>query len=393
VKLEPFVQVNYNALLHSSKAFGGKPQSIRAVQADYQGHIAELLGKCVNQHALDQAISLEDREKLLESLRAWGALDRGDTYTKSLESSLRRGFSVDAGGGLMPIAEHSEVMDRKALIDSGLWKYLIDGQSYEFQPSIFQPVGGMDMIAQAFAQQVGDVILYNARVTRIQQDKNGVKVTWTNTKGSVDSQTETADWCVCTLPLSILSQIPTDVSAPMKAAIRSVPYAASVKVGLQFKRRFWEEDEHIYGGISYTDLPIAKISYPSTGYSNIGKGVLLGAYAWGPNAYEFTAMSPEERVRKSVEYGSQIHKQYAQEFDNGIAVSWHRVPWTNGCYGLWSEETRALHYNTLCQIDGRIVLAGEHASYIPAWQEGAILSALDAIKRLHSHIVSSQSNI
>jgi monoamine oxidase len=28
------------------------------------------------------------------------------------------------------------------------------------------------------------------------------------------------------------------------------------------------------------------------------------------------------------------------------------------------------------------VLAGEHASYLPAWQEGAVTSALDAIDRL-----------
>jgi monoamine oxidase len=41
----------------------------------------------------------------------------------------------------------------------------------------------------------------------------------------------------------------------MKAAIDAVPYSSSVKIGLQFKRRFWEEDEAIYGGISYTDLP------------------------------------------------------------------------------------------------------------------------------------------
>ena len=50
----------------------------------------------------------------------------------------------------------------------------------------------------------------------------------------------------------------------MKAAIDAVPYAGSVKVGLQFKRRFWEEDEAIYGGISYTDLPIRQIAYPNT---------------------------------------------------------------------------------------------------------------------------------
>jgi monoamine oxidase len=31
------------------------------------------------------------------------------------------------------------------------------------------------------------------------------------------------------------------------------------------------------------------------------------------------------------------------------------------------------------------VLAGEHLSYLPAWQEGAILSSLDAIQQLHTH--------
>ena len=43
----------------------------------------------------------------------------------------------------------------------------------------------------------------------------------------------------------------------MMNAIRAVPYESSIKVGLQFKRRFWEQDEHIYGGISYTDTPTA----------------------------------------------------------------------------------------------------------------------------------------
>jgi len=176
----------------------------------------------------------------------------------------------------------------------------------------------------------------------------------------------------------------------MQDAIRSVPYDSSVKIGLQFKRRFWEEDEHIYGGISYTNTPIEKISYPSTDYGKPGKAVLLGAYVWGPNAYEFTAMSPEQRVKKAVEYGALLHEQYPEEFDNGIAVGWHRVPWAQGCYGMWSEGSREKHYRNLCQIDGRIVLAGEHASYIPAWMEGAIQSSLDAIKRLHTHAVATQ---
>src|SRR5277367_4043485 len=70
VALEPFVQINYNAYLHSSKAFGGKPQRLRAVKADYAGHVAELLAKATNNHALDADVTTEDRELLLQSLRA-----------------------------------------------------------------------------------------------------------------------------------------------------------------------------------------------------------------------------------------------------------------------------------------------------------------------------------
>ena len=45
VALEPFIQLNHNAYLHSAEAFGGKPQRIREIKADYDGGVAELLAK------------------------------------------------------------------------------------------------------------------------------------------------------------------------------------------------------------------------------------------------------------------------------------------------------------------------------------------------------------
>jgi len=178
------------------------------------------------------------------------------------------------------------------------------------------------------------------------------------------------------------------VGSALSAAIEAVPYASAIKVGLQFKRRFWEEDEHIYGGITYTDLPITNIGYPNTGYLSGGKGVLLGAYIWGLNAMEFTSMTPPQRIQKALEYGAQIHPQYLKEFDNGVVVAWHRSPFTLGCYGMWSSEARAKHYDDLCRIDGRIALAGEHASFLGGWQEGAVTSAMDAIGRLHQRAIA-----
>src|SRR5450755_2493089 len=98
VPLESFVQVNYNAYLHNTRAFGGKPQRYREIKADYQGHVAELLAKATQQNALDEAVSKEDQEKLLQSLRDWGALDKSHAYVSNDRSSERRGYEKDPGG-------------------------------------------------------------------------------------------------------------------------------------------------------------------------------------------------------------------------------------------------------------------------------------------------------
>ena len=269
-----------------------------------------------------------------------------------------------------------------------MWEGIPVGDDFDMQTALFQPVGGMGRVGEAFGRELGPLIRYNSKVIQIQQDEHGVTATYEDTGNPGTKLTAKADWCVCTIPLPILAQIPMNVGPKLATAIGKVPYASAVKVGLQFKRRFWEEDDHIYGGISYTDLPITNIGYPNYGYHSGGKGVLLGAYIWGRNAMEFTAMAPQDRVMKAVEYGSQIHPQYPKEFENGVAMAWHRSPFTMGCFGIWTADTRAKHYDDLCRIDGRIALAGEHASFIGGWQEGAVTSALDAIERVHKLAVA-----
>jgi len=388
IALEPFVQTNYNAYLHNTEAFGGKPQRYREIKADYHGHVAELLAKATHQNALELSVSREDQERLLQSLREWGALDETYSYVSNELTSVRRGFDKNPGGGLSARPVLSKPVGLSDTLRAQLWRGIATGDMFDMQATIFQPVGGMGRFGEAFGRELGPLIRYNSKVTDIHQDDHGVAVTYVDSRSGGAPQQAKADWCVCTIPLSVLSQIPMNVGGALASAIGAVPYSSSVKVGLQFKRRFWEQDEGIYGGISYTNLPILNISYPSTGFLSSGKGVLLGAYVWGMNAMEFTAMTPEERVAKAVEYGSQIHPQYRQEFDNGVAVAWHRVPFSLGCFGLWTPEARAKHYDDLCQIDGRIALAGEHASFIGGWQEGAVTSALDAVGRLHERAVA-----
>src|SRR5580692_9763532 len=122
VPLEAFVQINYNAYLHSSRAFGGKPQRYREIKADYQGQVAELLAKATRQHALDASVSREDQEKLLASLRDWGALDNNYAYVAGDSSSDRRGYKKKPGGGLSARPIPSEPVGFADVLDSKLWQ-------------------------------------------------------------------------------------------------------------------------------------------------------------------------------------------------------------------------------------------------------------------------------
>ncbi|MDB5453174.1 MAG: rebO 1 [Caulobacteraceae bacterium] len=388
VALEPFIQLNYNAYVHSTKAFGGKPQRFRHIQTDFQGHVAELLSKSTRQAALDQAVTKEDQEILLQALRQWGALDANYEYKAGDASSGRRGYDQDPGGGLTATPTPSTPIGLQDLLHSGMWRNVATN-GYETQHSIFQPVGGMGMIGKTFGEELKDVIQYNSKVTAIKQDGKGVTVSYVDTVKGGPVMTAKADYCICTIPVSVLSQIPITVSAPMQDAINHLAYSSSVKVGLQFKRRFWEEDENIYGGITYTDQPNSTIAYPNFNFFSKGPGVILGAYAFGPSAFRYASLSPEDRIKKTLEYGAKVHPQYMTEFQTGASVAWHRVPWTLGCAGAWTEELRAKYYNDMCALDGRIMLAGEHCSRIPAWMEGAVLSASDAVRRLHQRVMAA----
>ncbi len=387
VKLEPFIQINYNAYVHNPKAFDGKPQRFKEIQADYRGQIAELLAKAVHQDKLDELVTDDDAEILVESLKKYGVLNEDLEYVKSPETAFYRGWKVPPGGGTQSAGEPSDIIALKDILNGRLWNDLITGETIEHQAAIFQPIGGMDMIAQAFEREVKDLITYNAKVIKIEGSESNVTATWVDSHDGGEEKTATADYCICTIPFSILGQIEHNFSSDMTAAIEDVYYDTSTKVGLEFKRRFWEQDDNIYGGISYTDLPITLISYPSTNFFSDGPAVLLGCYAWDAASYQFNAVAPEARIEKALEDGSQLHPQYREEYLNGVAVGWHRVPWVLGCYGIWRDMEA--NYENATKMDQRTLMAGEHISHLPAWQEGAILSALDAIQRLHKHVTGA----
>ncbi len=67
-------------------------------------------------------------------------------------------------------------------------------------------------------------------------------------------------------------------------------------------------------------------------------------------------------------------------------MAWHLDAHNLGGWADWSEESRRAAYPVLVEPDGRLYLAGEHMTYIGAWQAAAIESAWSQIARLHARV-------
>jgi monoamine oxidase len=248
--------------------------------------------------------------------------------------------------------------------------------TYEYQPTMFQVVGGMDHLPRTLAARVKGSVTYNAAAREIRQHEQGVTVTYADKGGGLRKLE--ADYLVCALPLPLLAEVDTDFTPEFKALVSSVPYAAAGKIGLQFKRRFWEEDHQIFGGATKTDMDITQIVYPSSGYLG-KKGTLVGYYLQGQSGRPVGETSPAERLALALEQGTKIHPQYATEFEHAFSVAWHKVKWNKGSWSATPAATKV----KLREPQGRVYLAGDHLD-LNAWMQGAFESARHVATAIHA---------
>ncbi|CAN5886278.1 flavin monoamine oxidase family protein [soil metagenome] len=381
VPLEMFVNDNdasYVAMTKGTGPLAGKAIRKGQIAADARGSAAEILAKQVKQGALDQQMTADDREKFIAYLTHEGYLTADLAY----KGTDGRGYDVNPGPGMVPgPGKESTPYPLTDVLHSNAWRTLTSVAGYEQQRTMFQPVGGMDQVAKGFERHVGPLIRYSTLVKKYRQNDKGVEVTVSGPDGKVE--TLTADYCICTIPLSVLRQMDMGVSPKFKEAIGAVSYALVGKIGLQMKTRFWEEKHFIYGGHVYTDNPeINTITVPSTGYQS-QKGVLLGYYNFGASAAKVSALSPKARQELAAQGGQVAFPEYAENVETSFSAAWHRIEHNLGGWAEWSEEGRRDAYPILCEPDGRLYLAGEHLSYLTGWQAGGIESAWQQIAKLH----------
>ena len=385
VPMEVEVNTSRSALLQSDRAFYGRPVEQREIVNDARGRVAELLAKAIRQGALDEELTNEDRERMLAFLATFGDLRRDYVYAGSSRAGVSRMPGAETG------EERREPLPMRALLEASFWRGVTFEEGFDQQATMFQPVGGMDRIAFAFAKSLGNVVKYKCPVKEIRKTPNGVRVVYSDGAGRAVRSLE-ASYCICTLPATVLRAIPGDFAPRVAAAISQVAYAAGYKIAWE-SRRFWEQDDNIYGGISWLDAgPIslesgavlANVWYPSGGLLS-EKGVLISGYGTETGAFAGLPTT-EAKLAASREAVEKLHPGRGKELTKPLYVAWARIPYSLGSWAQTPPEYYEGAFREFLVPDDRIYFAGDHCSHVNTWQEGAALSAQHAIRMIVSRM-------
>lgn len=403
VELQVEVNMSRSAHLQNDNANGGRPATMRQVENDARGHVSELLMKSVNQGALDAELTGDDKTRMLDFLRIYGPLDHAGKYNGSDRAGYARTAAAGNDTGVLSVP-----IDLHTLLEENFWQGILFDEAFDMQATMFQPVGGMDRIPYAFAKSLGKIVEYGSPVTEIRKTGIGVRIGYTQ-KGA--ARTIEADYCICAMPLPILKKVPNDFAAPYQKILGETTYANAYKVAWE-SRRFWEQDDNIYGGLEFVNVGCSPIWFPSAGMFS-ERGVLVSGYQdEAGTPFEALAIPAKfEESRRSIE---RLHPGRGRELEKPMIVEWGKMQFNEGSWlksftphekapgislnkqtGQGTNPAAARTqtdpaYQQLITPDGPIIFAGDHCSHVVAWQEGAALSALYAVNQLAEKVKSAR---
>lgn len=240
--------------------------------------------------------------------------------------------------------------------------------------TFYEVVGGSDLFTESFRPALEDNLRFGRRVKDVQWAPDGAgRVTAT----TEDGESFGGDELIITIPFSALRFVgiaPLFSHAKMKA-IRELHYDSATKVLLEFSRRFWEEDDDIYGGGTITDLANRFIYYPQP--TDEEGGVVLASYTWADDANRWDSLSPEQRYTHALDGIAMIHGEHVRDlYVGGATQSWMEDQYAMGEAAIFAPGQLSQLQPVIQTPEGNVHFAGEHTSIKHAWIEGAIESGI-----------------
>lgn len=250
---------------------------------------------------------------------------------------------------------------------------------FQGDPTFYEIAGGNDRLPLSFLPELHTNILCGQKVERIIQNDQEV-LFQTRNQLTGEYHTFLGDYAIITIPFSVFQLIDVhpyhSVSFKKWQAIRELQGLSAVKIGIEFKHRFWEK---LQVGNAISDISTRFSYIPSHNIGSNGPGVLLASYSWGHDARVWNSLSEDKIIYYTLRdlakiYGNVVYKEFMQ----GVLFNWSKNPFSGGCFTLLTPGQKTDFGDFIHQPEGRLHFAGEHTSGFHGWVEGAIQSGIRA---------------
>lgn len=242
----------------------------------------------------------------------------------------------------------------------------------------YRIVGGNDLIPKAIAKALPDVRM-NAVVEAINIQDENVTVTY---KQADSFHTLQTDFTVLAIPLPVARLIDFNSSLPLihQKLVNEISYGAVTKVLIEYRKQFWKEIN--WNGRLYTDEPIV-LTWGSTSHIEHEHGIIT-AYTGGKPGAELSKLSDAERTKTAISVIEKVFPGSSDLIENTATIAWLNEPYTKSSYMALAPNQVTEHWQTLFTPAGRLYFAGEHATPIQGYMEGAVESGQRVAKEIIS---------
>jgi monoamine oxidase len=240
----------------------------------------------------------------------------------------------------------------------------------------YRVIGGNDQIPQAIASRLSDV-RKNAVVTSVKVQPEEVTVKYKQ----VDSfHTIRSAYAILAVPLTVGRMIDFNSSLPAahQKLVDELSYGAVTKVMIEYRKRFWHERG--WNGRLYTDLPIV-LTWDATNHLENEHGIIT-AYTGGGPGTELSNLTDKERIKTAVSVIEKIFPGSSDLIETTQTIAWGNEPFTHCSYMALAPNQVTTHWQTLFTPAGRLYFAGEHATVIQGFMEGAVESGQRAAREI-----------
>ena len=350
-------------------AFGGKAGPLSEtsiwgtdlhVEIDRVWHALAELGQLVSDPYQPQAArdaALLDRQSAFDWIES---LDAHPLAKNDFIQHIRSEYTTEP--------EHFSLLD---LARNAAMHY-VDGYGHQN----YRVVGGNDLIPCALADALPDVRLKSI-VTSIRILPDEVVVT---VKQNDSHLTIRSAFAVLAIPLTTARLIDFHSSLPSayQRMVDQVSYGAVTKVLIQYRKRFWKERG--WNGRLSSDTPIV-MTWHATSHLESESGIIT-AYTGGTPGTKLAALSDAERIQLAVDEIERLFPTSSQLIEHTATVAWPNEEFTRGAYMALAPGEVTSHWLALMNPVGRLFFAGEHATALQGFMEGAVESGQRAARMI-----------